>query len=165
MTRNVFQQYTGPLTAAQGNDGIKAAVRNGRELLEDAKLLLRHSRWARAAALSVLAMEEFGKVAIIRDIIAAKEPKTLKDAWGRYRNHIAKVDVYIAPVLRSAGMGEGDESSFFDKFKQVAFYSDCGDLAKGWVVPGSVVDEKIARDCVTVATSCADNTTSTSASG
>ena len=66
-----LRPYRGRLTPAQLADGMNAAVENGRRLLRDADLMLANERWATALQLAVLAIEEFGKVGILRGLALA----------------------------------------------------------------------------------------------
>jgi AbiV family abortive infection protein len=82
--------YRGPLTCGQAAAGITAARANAQELLDEAKLLARAKRWARAAALAILAIEEVGKVPIIRMLLLAGSDNELADTWRDFVRHTSK---------------------------------------------------------------------------
>jgi hypothetical protein len=79
------KQYKGKLTPKQAAEGIRAAVENSASLLADAKLLFDNERFERSVALSVLAIEEAGKISIIRSILLEDDPSELKKSWQAYR--------------------------------------------------------------------------------
>ncbi len=68
----------GKLSVAQMVEGMNAARKNGRPLLEEAKLLFEAERYARACSLAILAIEECGKTPILRGMLAAHDDKALK---------------------------------------------------------------------------------------
>ena len=133
--RKILKQYTGRLNTAQAAEGIQTAIRNSRSLLADAKLLLENERWQRAAALAILAIEEAGKVSILRGLLLTRKEEELKDEWRSYRSHTSKNVTYILPELVAKGARKlehlrsiFDESSehgqVLDSIKQISFYSD-----------------------------------------
>jgi len=132
----ILEQYAGRLTTDQAAQAIQAALQTARELLEDAHILLQKDRWARAAALSILAIEEAGKVPIVREILLARNPDDLKIAWRSYRSHTKKNVVHIFPVMAKRGAKKledfrtiyhdnVEDVHSLDVVKQLAFYSDC----------------------------------------
>jgi AbiV family abortive infection protein len=97
--RRPLNQYAGRLTVQQAAEGIAVALRNAYSLVRDAELLLQHGRHARATALAILAIEEAGKVPIIRAILLARTEAELRDEWRAYRSHTKKNVLYILPEL------------------------------------------------------------------
>ncbi len=85
--RKTITQYTGPLTVEQAAESITKARANAQSLLADAELLLEHQRWARATALAILSIEEAGKVALIRELLLARDEAELREGWRAYRSH------------------------------------------------------------------------------
>ena len=84
--RRVVAQYSGRLNPTQAAEGIQAALKNARALLADAQLLLENERWQRATALSILAIEEAGKIPLVRGILLARDDKESREAWRSYRS-------------------------------------------------------------------------------
>jgi AbiV family abortive infection protein len=63
------KQYRGELNAESAAKGMDFAFQNAISLLDDAVLLYNNNRYERAFSLSILAIEEVGKLSIIREII------------------------------------------------------------------------------------------------
>ena len=83
-------------------EGIALARKNAAGLIADAELLLENERLPSAAALAILAIEELGKVQIIKRIVLhSDDAKQLKEAWKEYRSHRAKNVMWILPKLVS----------------------------------------------------------------
>jgi len=133
--RRTITQYTGPLDVEQAAEGITKARANAQSLLADAELLLEHQRWARATALAILSIEEAGKVALIRELLLARDEAELREGWRAYRSHSKKNVLWILPDLAAKGarsfedlspVGDptSDHPQVLDSLKQTAFYSD-----------------------------------------
>src|SRR5262245_39384520 len=103
MAAKVITQYSGPLSIEQAAEGIRRALENARSLLADAELLVEHRRWARAASLAILAIEEAGKVPLVRALLLARDANELKDEWRAYRSHTKKNVLWILPELAAQG--------------------------------------------------------------
>ena len=154
----LYQQYRGTLTPAQAAKGIEVAVENANGLLADAELLLENERWARACALAILAIEELGKVDLLRSLLVATTDKSLREGWKAYRSHRAKNVRWIVPTLAgAAGRWRADFASIPDedtaltaeRIKQGSLYTDCrGDCrfarasAPQWVAEFFVVSAR-----------------------
>lgn len=160
--RRLLNQYTGPLNPNQAAEGIRVAIENARRLLRDAELLLEHSRWARALSLSVLAIEEAGKVDLIRSVLAAGSPELRRSGWRDYRRHTAKNQLWTMGIFLGVPPRWEDTLPLFDEacdhpelcesVKQLGFYSDClGDAH--WSAPHEVIEEGFARQMYEIATS------------
>ena len=67
--------YRGRLDASQVATGINAAIENAKRLADDASLLLEVGRFPTAASLSILSIEESGKVSILRALSVAIDEK------------------------------------------------------------------------------------------
>lgn len=122
-----------------------AAAATARGLYDDARLLLRHGRIQRAAALAILALEEVGKIQVLARVAGARDDAARKAGWKEYVLHRAKAAENVA-----AGVGFDQEkvreifSQQADALKQLAFYSnwlDSGD----WTSPESVIDAASAE--------------------
>lgn len=82
---------------------VRALLTNARELLADADLLLANGRCARAFALSVLAMEEAGKAAMV----LAKEFDGIGLPGARLRDHQDKI--LAAAAMQLVLLGDPDD--------------------------------------------------------
>jgi AbiV family abortive infection protein len=149
------------LTVTQAAEGIAAARRTASGLLSDAKLLLESERWQRATALAVLAIEEAGKVEILRSILLARNETELDAEWQAYRSHTRKNVSWI--FLKLAEMGArtlddfrsifdkgSDHGKFIDTVKQECFYSNIADDGS-WFSPDERISSSIAKSIFTVA--------------
>lgn len=153
--------YQGSLSAAQIAEGMNAAERNARRLLEDAETMLLAGRFPTAGSLAILSIEEAGKVTILRALALSKSHPDLVEAWRNYRSHTQKNVAWILPELAASGARRlddlrplfdktSDHPFVLDQLKQLGFYTDC--LGKGhWAIPEEVVDEKLARMLVSIA--------------
>lgn len=155
---HALRSYSGPLDAAQLHEGINKAQHNSLRLIHDAKLLLEHGRYPSATALAILAIEERGKVAVLKRLAIVSEPADLKKTWKDYRSHRAKNAGWIVPELVRDGartliamapaVDKGAEhTALLDNLKQIAFYTDCLGEAH-WSSPDVVIDEALARSIV-----------------
>src|SRR5712691_4024848 len=109
MTKSPPQQYVGFLTPGQASTGIAAAISTARGLLADAELLLENERWQRATALSILAIEEMGKVEILRSILLARGKEEMVAEWRAYRSHVRKNVAWIFVDLFGKGARKLDD--------------------------------------------------------
>jgi AbiV family abortive infection protein len=148
-----LDQYIGRLSPGQAATGIRAAIINARHLLEDAELLFQKRRWERATALAILAIEEIGKVPILREVLLARDDSELRACWRRYRSHTGKNVHWILPQLivkgarklehlRPAYEESSDHGNLLESIKQLAFYSDALGKCRWWV-PGETTDEEL----------------------
>lgn len=147
--------YVGPLTADEIATGIAAAQANALRLIDDAALLLEADRYPSSTALAILAMEERGKVIILKRLALVREQSDIKDVWREYRSHRAKNAGSILPELLRQGArtmsamasavdAKAEHTGLLDAVKQVSFYTDCfGD--RHWSIPSEVVDSDLAR--------------------
>lgn len=157
----LLQQYKGRLTPEQVADGSNAARRNARRLLEDAKRLCRAHRFPSAAALAILAAEEYGKLPILDDLGGASDSQKIKEKWRAYRSHIQKNLRLILPALVDQGpvsleelMGfahpDSPHPDLFEQTKQLALYTDCIDGVR-WLEPEAEIGEEAAQKLITAA--------------
>jgi len=155
-----LKQYRGRLTPAQIAEGMNAAIRTARRLAEDARLLFDNGRFATAASIAILAIEEAGKMSVLRGLSTAKDRELHRD-WKNYRSHTEKnrMTALLDYIAQGANRLEGfrdmfrpdaEHAQLFDSVKQLGFYSDClGDAH--WSEPSNVVDEKLSRFLLTLA--------------
>lgn len=158
---NGLQQFKNHLSYSQIADGMNAACENARRLVEDAQILFDSQRYPSAVFIAILAIEESGKIAILRELATVRDGKALKAAWKLYRSHTRKNVAWILPDLVSNGARkleefdqifnpQGDHQEILDNLKQIGFYTDC--LGMGhWSVPTELVGEGIAKSILHVA--------------
>ena len=162
-----LDSYTGSLTAKQVAAGINAARANASRLIEDAKLLFNAKRYPSSTALCILAIEEAGKINVLRGLALSMNAAELSSEWKEYRTHTSKNVMWIFPQLAARGARKlEDFSSIFDKnadhpyildqLKQVAIYTDC--LGKAhWSLPTVCIDEELAHTLLhTASLLCSD---------
>ena len=150
-----LRQYRGPLSPAEIANGIAVAQQNALRLIEDAQILADAGRYPSANALAILAIEERGKVFILRNLALAKEEDEIRKIWREYRSHRSKNKGWIIPTLISQGArslqqftpavdSDAEHAHFLDHLKQISIYTDClGD--KNWSIPEKVIDQKLTR--------------------
>jgi AbiV family abortive infection protein len=146
-------QYNQNLTPKKAAEGINAIKSNAHSLINDAELLFEHGRFERATALSILAVEEAGKVSIIRSILLEDDQKELNKEWKRFRNHLDKnwgLAFFEAvqhgnkhfDELKSLLSDEKSKKSF-EYLKQLAFYTEYFKNKK-WSTPDKIIDKNLA---------------------
>ena len=101
--------FRGMLTPAQVADEINAANENAKRLTEDAAALLDQGRHPSAASLAILAIEEAGKVSILRGLALASSATEARSAWKDYRAHTKKNVAWILPLLAAKGAQKLDD--------------------------------------------------------
>lgn len=155
-----LNQYKGPLTPSEAAEGMNAAPKNARRLVEDADYLLTARRFASAASLAILAIEEAGKVSILRSLTLARSDDETVAEWKAYRAHTEKNRLWLLPQIVATGarkltdfnelVADAEHAYLLDQLKQLGFYTDClGN--KHWSNPEDVVDEKLAKSLVRTA--------------
>jgi AbiV family abortive infection protein len=153
--------YRGRLSAAQVAAGMNAAAANARRLSEDAERLIADGRFPTAASLAALAIEEAGKISILRELALTKTDAEAAEVWKSYRSHTRKNAAWPLPQLATAGARTLDEfRSLFDEsaehpflldqLKQLGFYTDCLGNAN-WALPWTVIEEGLARHLLVTA--------------
>lgn len=146
--------FRGILTPAQIAEGINAANSNAKRLTSDAERLLVSGSFATAASLAILAIEEGGKIPILRTIALAKSELEVKDCWKDYRSHTQKNVSWIFPQLVANGARkledfrklfdkDLDHPYLLDQIKQLGFYTDCLGNAH-WSQPTEVISKELA---------------------
>lgn len=154
-------QWKNTLKPAQIAEGMNAANNNARRLIEDAEILFNLNRFPSALSLSILSIEESGKVSILRELALAKNGDHVKESWKAYRSHTKKNAMWLFPHLASNGVNKLEEfKSLFDEnaehpllldnLKQIGFYTDC--LGKAhWSVPDQIIDKENTEDILKLA--------------
>jgi AbiV family abortive infection protein len=155
------QPYRAALTDEQIVEGMGAISQNAREMLDDARFMLENGRYARAAALAILSLEEnFKKLALLVHPLIRDDPQGRKEFWNAYRNHKVKSGT---PATLPFLLGEIDEAEraeltkelerWADALKQRGLYADCYREGSGlrWAVPSRAVSEDEARVAIELA--------------
>ncbi|KOA97638.1 hypothetical protein AE921_16900 [Xanthomonas arboricola] len=156
-----LQAYKGRLSPSQLADGMNAAVENAARLANDAELLVKSGSYSTAVSVAALAIEEAGKVSILRSLALAKTDDDVRNCWRDYRSHTQKNAAWILPDLVAKGarkleelrpiFAEGSEHpGLLDNVKQLGFYTDCLGTAH-WSRPADVIDEKLAESILFIA--------------
>ncbi len=70
------------------------ALSNAKDLLEDARLLFENGRYSRAAALSIIAIEEIAKWFLVQDGFIRTSDHKWKEFWSEVRSHRTKIKKY-----------------------------------------------------------------------
>lgn len=143
-----LDQYSGPLDPLSAATGMQAARLNALDLIESSKLLRDANKHAHSAALSVLAIEECGKIPIILQIFLGN-PDT-GALWKGFRKHVFKGKFHNPGILATAKsffpqldketlatIANGPPPEFLDGMKQLAWYSECFQASDGptWHLP------------------------------
>jgi len=161
MASKRLDQYKGVLSPKELANGMSIAMRNAERLCDDASLLLENRRFASAAALAVLAIEEAGKLSILRRLATATTDAMIASCWREYRSHTHKNRIGgVGDLFAKGGRKLDDFAALFvddaeyphlmDQLKQVALYSDCLGSAR-WSEPSTVVGEELAKQIVQTA--------------
>jgi len=149
--------YRGDIPAEQIVRGMEVIDRNSREILDDAKLLLEHGRYARALSLSVIAYEESVKKAALLSLYAVQaNDKLRKKFWQEYRSHTTKSSFLVRrAAVRGAFEGQNIEEKsqrigkIMDLYKQLGFYADSYETDEGdkfWANPSESVTPESAKE-------------------
>ena len=166
--KNSLNKYTGFLTPSQTAEGMNAAAANAKRLADDAKILCDARRFPSAASLAILALEELGKISILRQSLLANSQNDLIECWRRYRKHTEKNYLALVPGLLRLGARKLDDfkgiftnesqsnRATYDTVKQLGFYTDCCGAAH-WSIPSEVIDERLAVLLVALATALTTN--------
>ena len=106
---------------------------NSKELYEDAQLLKKNKRYARAFNLLILSLEELSKPVILLNTLrySKDDTKKLRDFWGSFNNHSDKKIVwtiygkYLEEIFNINYFKDRYPPSLqplLEKFKQLCFY-------------------------------------------
>ncbi|MYD92909.1 MAG: AbiV family abortive infection protein [Chloroflexi bacterium] len=161
MPKPKLSQYRGDLDAAQIAHGMNAARRNARRLADDARALHDLTRFPTATAVSILSIEESGKLTILRGLAIAPTPEIRRQRWKDYQSHRSKNVAWIIPELYLKGARtleslslaadpSADHTALLDQLKQLSLYTDC--LGAGnWCEPANVIDEALSHALLQIA--------------
>ncbi|MBK7946775.1 MAG: AbiV family abortive infection protein [Flavobacteriales bacterium] len=154
-------QYSQRLSPRKAAEGMAAATENAVSLLSDAQLLFDNVRYERSVALAILAIEDAGKVSILRLILVQDDPKEINRSWKDYRSHTSKNVQWQLPALVADGAGQLEEfrglfdrnsshAAQLDTLKQAAFYTDAVG-ACDWTTPKQIVTKEVAEAIMLIA--------------
>lgn len=156
-----LDRYSGKLSAESIAAGMNAAAQNAQRLATDAQTLFELGRYPTSASLSILSIEESGKISVLRELALATTAEARKVGWRRFRSHTAKNVLWMFPTLVAVGAARLDDfKSLFnesaehplllDQVKQISIYVDC--YANGhWSEPNVVVDGQLAESVLAIA--------------
>ncbi|WP_345885236.1 AbiV family abortive infection protein [Shewanella algae] len=170
MSKNL-KQWKNTLSTSEIAEGMNFAQQNANRLLSDAEKLFELESYPTAYSIAVLAIEEAGKISILRELAVARDGKDVKDAWKAYRTHTKKNVMYVFPLLVANGCKklrdfggvyseENDFPALLDDLKQVGFYTDCLGQ-KHWSVPSQVIDKEATKDILRIARTLCEHRTYT----
>ncbi|AXO15961.1 AbiV family abortive infection protein [Thalassospira indica] len=158
VTKGKPEEFRGTLSPSTAAEGINAAFRNARRLLDDAKLLFSEMRYPTASSIAALAIEEAGKSSIIRSIVLAGDAPEVSKEWKRYRDHRSKNGAWILPSLAKDGGRylkdfssvvdrNGEHTVLLNSVKQLGLYTDCYGNSH-WSEPEKVIDRELAGQLI-----------------
>ena len=161
MPKKHVNSFIGRLSPEKIAQGMNYARLNAIRLAEDAETLLNLDRFPSACALSILSIEESGKISILRGISIAKSDDEITRLWKDYRSHTKKNIMWLFPDLVIKGGRRLDDFKpiidpsaehpyLIDQIKQLSFYTDC--LGTGhWLIPSEIIDKDLASHLVLTA--------------
>jgi AbiV family abortive infection protein len=139
-----------------------AALNNARELLEEAKLLLGSSHFARAYFLALASIEEAGKAYISfeakgRNLCDIGLCNKIKE---RLEDHSSKIDAaFLGWISQSTAKREAIQKAVdlivdLKNGREKSMYIDVGEDGKNLSIPREIVRPVAAGDCVKLAENC-----------
>jgi len=86
------KKYEGPLTHTMILRGFQNCIQNAQELCEEAELLFKDKRYARAYALTLICFEEIGKLMVLLTgaYHGPRDKALWRKFWKRFRSHTLK---------------------------------------------------------------------------
>ena len=152
-SKSKLDPYRGVLNPFQISEGIRAAKANGARLFKDAEMLYEAKRYPTASSLAILAIEEFGKVPILRRMALAASPDDWKTCWKDFSSHLTKAQSWTVPFLIKTSKGTTDEKyqtfrekqepELLNSLKQIGIYVGCYARAH-WSIPDQVIEKENA---------------------
>lgn len=131
--------FMGPLTPVDAANAIRSARLTALDLADTAELLFMLKRFHHSTALSILAVEEASKLALLFMIFLELDDGARRKLWKSFRNHRAKT-AWLNPAFESRIRGAfpkisreeakkisqvGPSPDDLEITKQRAFYSEC----------------------------------------
>jgi AbiV family abortive infection protein len=150
------KQYNQRLTPIKAAEGIKVIMENSLSLLSDAILLFENNRFERAFTLSILSIEESGKIPILRSILLEDNQKELNKLWKNFRTHTEKnwaLFFLKIPVDESTKLEDfkalfdntNNQGQEFENLKQLSIYTELFKNSN-WHSPKNLISEKLAKN-------------------
>ena len=86
-------------SAEQISNGIVLCLENASKLIEEAEILFNKKRYARTLSLSILSLEELGKINILVEAIhiAKSDKDRIKNFFKEFKSHTVKIKESILP--------------------------------------------------------------------
>jgi AbiV family abortive infection protein len=152
--------YNKKLTPKLAAEGIKIILENSKSLLNDAELLYSSNRFERAVAIAIIAIEESGKLPIIRIILLEDEEKELRKEWKKFRTHTEKNWGLLFTKIPAQSFKKLDDfkvffdgsnsTKGFDFLKQFSLYTELLHNTV-WQSPSNVVTKELAKSIIETA--------------
>ncbi|MFC1871301.1 AbiV family abortive infection protein [Chloroflexota bacterium] len=131
--KDFISKFNGkPIDKKQIANGMHLCYKNAKSLRDEALLLKENGYKARALSLTILGLEEMGKIPLILNMILLleKDDEAWHKPWKKLLSHKTKIGVMTAygrGMLRMTGHGFKVElppniEPLLDKFKQLGFY-------------------------------------------
>ena len=161
MKKRSLPQYSGSLSLEVIVNGMNASARNAERLFKDAEILFNAKSYPTSVSLASLAIEEAGKISILRGLSLLSDKYLIKKAWKDYRSHRSKNTSWIIPQVIAEGAKnvfdfkealdpKSEHTYLLDSIKQLGFYTDFFH-EKYCCYPSDVIDEDLAKKILFVA--------------
>lgn len=148
----------GYLTPEEIQEGIDLCFQNVQDILEECNLLLENGKPARVLALSISAIEEMGKINVLRSInrLPKNKQRLRSVAWKNYFNHKYKSSMSffntvpdenrttIDSIFLSALLAR-EQADITEGIRQMAIYTSYSPKKKMWHSP-RMIDYDLAHD-------------------
>ena len=141
----------GYLTPEEIQEGIYFCLQNVSDILEDCSLLLGNGRFARPLALSITALEEMGKINVLRSInrLPKNKHKLRSLEWKKYYEHQRKSSLGLFSIVPDENRGSIDsifssalyvseQAGLTEDFRQRALYTSYTTKKKVWFSPKEI---------------------------
>lgn len=154
----LFEKYEGSLSLEEISKGITCCLENAAALFIDAEILFKAKRYPRSLSLLLTAIQEVGKVTILKEMImiSIDDTKSWKKLWGKFKSHSDK-DLFGYSNKISINLSEQPGEAFWhqllykknyasakEKVRQYSLYSDYISREKRWWSPEEI-DEEIVQ--------------------
>ena len=159
-----MEKFRGHMPIEHLSQGIKACLKNARELVFEAELLAKNQRYGRAMSLAMTASEEIGKTRILKSMV--RIPKTNQklwaDRWNLFRSHESKVahafvdtlpdEAYLFPdLVLSAAVDNAARMGASERVRQGGLYVDWLASENRWLNPLSEITKNMADSRIDIA--------------
>ncbi len=148
------------LTNFERIKGLRFCYDNAISLLEEAIILQKHQKWARATALAILGLEEFAKIEMIAETFSIKYHSEWKKFEKQFLSHntkLTKADSLVVQIL----LRKGEEKKFSEILTEI-FQGRSLNIAKqkciyvgyslqfSWEVPLKIVEENDSKEVISL---------------